>query len=88
LELSDGAGDAAARDAAIPALTAAGAELVLLRNELVFDQEQSEVIYYDESFAEIAFAMADALGAADPTLVQSAGPLFDVEITLGMDWEP
>ncbi len=88
LELSDGAGDATARDTAIPALTTAGAELVLLRNELVFDQERSEVIYYDESFAQIAADMADAIGAAEPTLVASEGPLFDVEVTLGRDWEP
>jgi hypothetical protein len=87
LELRDGAGDAIARDEAIPLLTAAGAEFVLLGNELVFDQALSEVTYYDELFAELAEDMADAIGAADPVLVNSEGPLVDVVIILGADWD-
>ncbi len=88
VELRDGAGNVVNRDGAVAPLVAAGAEIVLIRNNETFDTESTEVVYYDEAFAELADSMADVLGAGGATLLETAaGGAVDVVVTLGPDWD-
>lgn len=85
VELLAGTPDRAARDAAVPILVAAGAEIAVIGNADSLDVATTRVEYHDERFATAAAQMAEALGADPPTLVERLEPLTAITVVIGAD---
>jgi len=62
VQLLDGTGDADTRNAFLPAVVAAGAEIVVVGNALAFDVAETSVVYHDILDEDRARALGDSLG--------------------------
>jgi hypothetical protein len=69
-------------------LVRAGAEIELLGNAASFDHVGNDVIYYDDSMAEVAQLYADLLGGATVAKADEPGEIVELTIVLGSDFDP
>lgn len=69
-------------------LVRAGAEIEIMGNAASFDHVANDVIYYDESMAEVAAGYAEVLGGAAIAHVEEPGEIVDITVVIGTDFDP
>lgn len=84
VQLLDGTGDPTVRDAQIPVLVDAGAQVVVIGNAIAFGVPRSSVAYHRVEDAAAAESIAAALGLAAEFVDDSSQPA-QVTVTIGLD---
>lgn len=84
VQLLDGTGDAANRDAALERVVAAGGEVFIIGNAREFGVATTTVAYHLAENEPVAVAFAEAMGVA-AEFVENPNEVVDLTVTIGFD---
>lgn len=84
VSLLDGTGTGAPRDALLPVLIDAGAEVTVIGNAQAFGVAETTVAYHVPDRQQAAIALADVIGASARFVEDSVQPA-DLTVTVGLD---